>query len=50
MFIGTAKMSWDKVHELAMEFEPVMRRKWPDYLEEMSGEFHHAMPLTGIHY
>lgn len=38
MFQETAKMSWGKVQELAMTFEPVMRRKWPAYLEEMNGE------------
>ncbi|KAK5702159.1 hypothetical protein LTR17_022586 [Elasticomyces elasticus] len=30
-------MEWPKVQELAMTFEPVMRRKWPAYLEEMNG-------------
>lgn len=30
-------MNWDKVKELAMTFEPVMRRKWPAYLEEIKG-------------
>ncbi|KAK4549705.1 hypothetical protein LTR36_005006 [Oleoguttula mirabilis] len=37
MFQETAKMSWPKVQDLAMTFEPVMRRKWPAYLEEMNG-------------
>jgi len=30
-------MNWSKVRELAMEFEPVIRRKWPSYLEEIKG-------------
>lgn len=38
LFQETAKMSWPKVQDLAMTFEPVMRRKWPAYLEEINGE------------
>ncbi|RMY16428.1 hypothetical protein D0866_13673 [Hortaea werneckii] len=37
MFKETSHMSWPKVQELAMSFEPVMRRKWPAYLEEIQG-------------
>ncbi|KAK3633661.1 hypothetical protein LTR56_015727 [Elasticomyces elasticus] len=37
LFKDTAKMEWPKVQDLAMTFEPVMRRKWPAYLEEMNG-------------
>ena len=38
MFQETAKMDWSKVREVAMTYEPVMRMKWPEYLEEMHGE------------
>jgi isopenicillin-N N-acyltransferase like protein len=38
LFAETAKMDWPKVQELAMTFEPVMRRKWPAYLEEINGK------------
>ncbi|KAK1818359.1 hypothetical protein LTR12_007273 [Friedmanniomyces endolithicus] len=37
LFEETAKMDWPKVQDLAMTFEAVMRRKWPAYLEEISG-------------
>ncbi|KAK0336347.1 hypothetical protein LTS16_015207 [Friedmanniomyces endolithicus] len=37
LFEETAKMDWPKVQDLAMTFEPVMRRKWPAYLEEIGG-------------
>jgi len=37
LFQSSAKMEWPKVQELAMSFEPVLRRKWPAYLEEMNG-------------
>ncbi len=37
-------MDWPKVQDLAMTFEPVMRRKWPAYLEEIGGEF--GMPIV----
>lgn len=30
-------MDWEKVRGVAMDFEPTIRRKWPDYLEEMRG-------------
>ena len=37
MFKETSLMDWNQVQELAMTYEPVMRRKWPYYLEEMKG-------------
>ncbi|EME84749.1 uncharacterized protein MYCFIDRAFT_187638 [Pseudocercospora fijiensis CIRAD86] len=37
MFSTTAKLSWPEVRNLASDFEPVIRKKWPEYLEEMSG-------------
>lgn len=30
-------MNWSQVREIAMTFEPVLREKWPQYLEEMKG-------------
>jgi isopenicillin-N N-acyltransferase like protein len=36
-FEESAKMSWPKVQQLALEFQPIMQRKWPAYLEEMTG-------------
>ncbi|KAK5116714.1 hypothetical protein LTR62_007388 [Meristemomyces frigidus] len=37
LFKQNAKMQWPSVRDLAMEFEPIMRKKWPAYLEEMGG-------------
>lgn len=37
MFQRTAQMGWPQVRELASEFEPVLREKWPAYLEEIEG-------------
>ena len=37
LFQQTAKMDWNKVRELGIQFETVVRRKWPAYLEEMQG-------------
>ncbi|KXT16654.1 hypothetical protein AC579_8017 [Pseudocercospora musae] len=37
MFSTTAKLSWPEVRSLASDFEPIIRKKWPEYLEEMSG-------------
>jgi isopenicillin-N N-acyltransferase like protein len=37
MFAKTSKMEWDRVREVAMTFEPVLKQKWPEYLEEMRG-------------
>ncbi|GME35340.1 AAT-domain-containing protein [Neofusicoccum parvum] len=36
-FKETAKFDWLRVRTTALEFEPVIRRKWPAYLEEMRG-------------
>lgn len=38
MFQESAKMDWEKVKEVAMSYEPVMRMKWPHYLEEINGQ------------
>ncbi|KAK7715954.1 hypothetical protein SLS57_006705 [Botryosphaeria dothidea] len=37
LFKETAKLDWPRVRTTALEFEPVIRRKWPAYLEEMRG-------------
>ena len=37
MFEETSKLEWTKVRDVAMTFEPTVRSKWPDYLEEMRG-------------
>ena len=37
MFKETSKMGWYQVREIARTYEPVIREKWPDYLEEMTG-------------
>ena len=37
LFVTTAKMKWDKVQATAMEFEPIIKKKWPNYLQEMNG-------------
>lgn len=37
LFKETAKLEWPKVQAIALEFEPVLRQKWPAYLEEMEG-------------
>lgn len=37
LFATTAKISWPRVQEIALEFLPVIRKKWPAYLEEMRG-------------
>lgn len=42
MFEQYSKMDWVKVREVAMSFEPIIRRKWPDYLEEMNGSSYYA--------
>ncbi|KZV96625.1 AAT-domain-containing protein [Exidia glandulosa HHB12029] len=36
-FKETAKLDWPRVRATAVEFEPVIRHKWPAYLEEMRG-------------
>lgn len=40
MFKETSRMDWGQVREIAMTYEPVVRRKWPHYLEEMKGTYH----------
>ncbi|GAB7355033.1 hypothetical protein MBLNU459_g5633t1 [Dothideomycetes sp. NU459] len=37
LFKQTAKLDWPKVREIASEYEPALRKKWPAYLEEMRG-------------
>ncbi|KAI5246702.1 AAT-domain-containing protein, partial [Aureobasidium subglaciale] len=37
LFQQNVKLSWPKVQETAMEFEPVIKKNWPAYLEEMRG-------------
>jgi isopenicillin-N N-acyltransferase-like protein len=37
LFQREAHLDWYKVQDLAMKFEPVIRDKWPAYLEEMRG-------------
>lgn len=44
MFKETARMEWDSVRELAISsYEPAIRQKWPDYLEEMQGR---SLPIS----
>jgi hypothetical protein len=35
--LKSAKKNWHEVRELAMTFEPTIRKNWPAYLEEMEG-------------
>ncbi|GAB7361411.1 hypothetical protein MBLNU230_g1467t1 [Neophaeotheca triangularis] len=37
LFQEAAKYEWSKVQQTALEFEPIVRDKWPQYLEEMQG-------------
>lgn len=37
MFKSNANLTWEQVQALAMDFEPVIREKWPDYLAEIRG-------------
>lgn len=37
LFKESANLSWEGVQALAMQFEPVLRAKWPDYLAEIRG-------------
>lgn len=37
-FQKTTGMDWERVREVAMMFEPSIRAKWPEYLEEMKGQ------------
>lgn len=34
----SAKKDWSEVRDLAMTFEPTIRKNWPAYLEEMEGQ------------
>jgi isopenicillin-N N-acyltransferase-like protein len=42
LFQKSAKKDWSEVRELAMSFEPTIRKNWPKYLEEMQGENYRA--------
>ena len=46
LFQDMANMTWPKVQQLAMTFEPVMRRKWPAYLEEMTGGYGPSLSMN----
>lgn len=37
MFQDVAKLDWDHVRNVAMEYEPVLKQKWPRYLDEIQG-------------
>ncbi|KAI4719062.1 AAT-domain-containing protein [Aureobasidium sp. EXF-10727] len=37
LFLRTTKLSWDAVQTTALDFLPIIRENWPDYLEEMQG-------------
>lgn len=37
-FKENAKLSWSQVRVLALDFEPTLQKKWPQYLEEMRGQ------------
>ncbi|KAI1374166.1 acyl-coenzyme A:6-aminopenicillanic acid acyl-transferase-domain-containing protein [Hypoxylon crocopeplum] len=37
LFQKTAGIGWDTVKAIALEYEPNIRTKWPDFLEEMQG-------------
>jgi len=39
LFQKSAKKDWSEVRELAMTFEPNIRKNWPAYLEEMQGQY-----------
>lgn len=38
LFMKSAKKDWNEVRDLAMTFEPTIRKNWPTYLEEMEGQ------------
>lgn len=38
LFQKSAKKNWHEVRELAVTFEPTIRKNWPAYLEEMEGK------------
>ncbi|KAK5171367.1 uncharacterized protein LTR77_004511 [Saxophila tyrrhenica] len=37
MFQTSSKLEWPQVRQIAMDFEPNLRRKWPRYVDEMQG-------------
>ncbi|CAK4033053.1 acyl-coenzyme A:6-aminopenicillanic-acid-acyltransferase 40 kDa form like [Lecanosticta acicola] len=37
MFHSTAQMTWPRVRDLALAFQPTLLKKWPAFLEEISG-------------
>jgi isopenicillin-N N-acyltransferase-like protein len=37
LFEETAKLSWPDVCDVATRFEPPLRQRWPNYVEEMKG-------------
>lgn len=37
LFIENSNLDWQGVTKVASEFEPVIKRKWPNYYEEMRG-------------
>jgi isopenicillin-N N-acyltransferase-like protein len=39
LFKESAKKNWSEVRDLAMTFEPTIRKNWPAYLEEMKGHY-----------
>jgi hypothetical protein len=39
LFKKSAKKNWSEVRDLAMTFEPTIRKNWPGYLEEMEGHY-----------
>jgi hypothetical protein len=39
LFKKSAKRNWSEVRDLAMTFEPTIRKNWPGYLEEMEGHY-----------
>lgn len=46
MFRESSKMDWPRVREVAMDFEPVLRQKWPQYVEEMQGKPKISLSIT----
>lgn len=48
MFQDVAKLDWDHVRNVAMEYEPVMRQKWSRYLEEIQGSSALPKPLPSL--
>lgn len=48
LFLKSAKKNWHEVRELAMMFEPTIRKNWPAYLEEMEGKHQTRTTRTSI--